>query len=66
MEKFENLGVIKNEARFDSDMLDHFLQAIQDLRSQKVWGKKPIISLFKMMIHDFDHKETGKYLDGKM
>jgi len=66
MNKFKNLGVIKNEANFSSDMLDNFLEVIYDLRAQTVWEKSPIVDLFNEMIPDFDHKETGKYLDGRM
>jgi FlaA1/EpsC-like NDP-sugar epimerase len=66
MNQFKNLGVIKNEANFSSDMLDNFLEAIFDLRAQKIWEKSPIVDLFNKMIPDFDHKETGKYLDEKM
>ena len=66
MDRFQNLGVIKNEANFSPDMLDNFLEVIHDLRSQKVWKKIPIVDLFNKMIPDFDHKETGKYLDGRM
>jgi FlaA1/EpsC-like NDP-sugar epimerase len=66
MNQFKNLGVIKNEANFNSDMLDNFLKVIHDLRAQTVWEKAPIVDLFNEMIPDFDHKETGKYLDGRM
>ena len=66
MNRFKNLGVIKNEANFSSDMLDNFLEVIHELRAQTVWEKAPIVDLFNEMIPDFDHKETGKYLDGRM
>ena len=66
MDRFQNLGVIKNEANFSPDMLDNFLEVIHDLRAQTVWEKAPIVDLFNEMIPDFDHKETGKYLDGRM
>jgi len=66
MDRFQNLGVIKNEANFSSNMLDNFLEVINDLRMQSVWEKAPIVDLFNEMIPDFDHKETGKYLDGRM
>ena len=66
MNRFHNLGVIKNEASFSSDILDNFLEVIQELRAQTVWEKTPIVDLFNEMIPDFDHKETGKYLDGRM
>ena len=66
MDRFRNLGVIKNEANFPSVMLDNFLEVIHELRTQTVWEKAPIVDLFNEMIPDFDHKETGKYLDGRM
>ena len=66
MDKFKNLGVIKNDADFEADLLDSFIEVISELRSQQVWGKTPIVDLFNKMIPDFDHKETGKYLDGRM
>ncbi len=66
MERFKNLGVIKNEAHFNSDILDKFLEVIHELRAQTVWKKSSIVELFKKTLPDFDHKETGKYLDGRM
>jgi FlaA1/EpsC-like NDP-sugar epimerase len=66
MNRFQNLGVIKNEANFSSALLDNFLEVINELRAQKVWEKAPIVDLFNKMIPDFKHKETGKYLDGRM
>jgi len=66
MDRFKNLGVIKNKASFSSDKLDNFLKVIHELRSQAAWEKAPIVNLFNDMITDFDHKETGKYLDGRM
>ena len=66
MNRFKNIGVIKNEAIFSSNMLDNFLEVIYDLRAQKNWEKSPLVDLFNEMIPDFDHKETGKYLDGRM
>ena len=66
MDRFMNLGVIKNKANYSSYMLDNFLDVIHDLRSQTHWEKAPIVDLFNKMIPNFDHKETGKYLDGRM
>ena len=66
LDRFKNLGVIKNEANYSSNILDDFLEVIHGLRAQTVWEKAPIVDLFNEMIPDFDHKETGKYLDGRM
>jgi|SRR5680860_318252 len=66
MERFKNLGVIKNELSFDHEKLVMFESAIDTLRQKKYWSKEEIVELFFKMIPDFGHKETGKYLDAKM
>ena len=66
MERFETIGVIRNPVGFDEDKLEHFLAEIERIRGQRVWDKPEIVGLFNYMIPEFDHKETGKYLDGRM
>lgn len=66
MDRFENLGVIKNDADFDESLLNEFSKTIKKLKENKAWTKEGIVKLFFRMIPDFGHKETGKYLDGKM
>jgi hypothetical protein len=66
MNRFENLGVIKNDLNIDADKLVRFENTIQDFRNKGEWSKQEIIDLFHFMIPDFGHKETGKYLDTKM
>ncbi|MGY8836791.1 MAG: UDP-N-acetylglucosamine 4,6-dehydratase [Enterobacterales bacterium] len=66
MERFENLGIIKNDAIFEQTLLAKFEEAIAQMKADKSWTKNEIVSLFFKMIPDFGHKETGKYLDGKM
>ncbi|EHU4838745.1 UDP-N-acetylglucosamine 4,6-dehydratase [Vibrio parahaemolyticus] len=66
MERFENLGIIKNEPSFDQDLLTLFEQSIAAMKDKREWSKEQIVELFFTMIPDFGHKETGKYLDSKM
>ncbi len=66
MDRFENLGVIKNNAVFDEDLLNEFTETIRKLKSDRAWEKEEIVKLFFKMIPDFAYKDTGKYLDGKM
>ena len=66
MDRFENLGIIKNEALFDGEKLNHFENIIQKYKKNLSWTKDDIVKEFFTMIPDFGHKETGKYLDGKM
>ena len=66
MERFENLGVIKNKAIFDEEKLNNFEKTIKSYKNNLAWTKEEIVKEFFTMIPDFGHKETGKYLDGKM
>lgn len=66
MERFNNLGIIKNELIVEDDKLNYFQNTINELKLQKSWTKEEIVNLFFYMIPDFGHRETGKYLDSKM
>ena len=66
MARFENLGVIKNEALYQPELLALFEQRIGEMKQSREWNKEQIVELFFEMIPDFGHKETGKYLDSKM
>ena len=66
MDRFENLGVIKNELNIEGEKLHLFETKINELKSARKWNKEEIVDLFFTMIPDFGHKETGKYLDSKM
>ncbi|PNH94252.1 UDP-N-acetylglucosamine 4,6-dehydratase [Vibrio diazotrophicus] len=66
MSRFENLGIIKNQALFDDEKLNLFERNITAMKNDREWSKEQIVELFFTMIPDFGHKETGKYLDSKM
>ena len=66
LERFENLGIIKNELSIDQDKIDLFDKEIGQMRSVGYWEKDQIVDLFNNIIPNFNHKETGKYLDSKM
>jgi FlaA1/EpsC-like NDP-sugar epimerase len=66
MKRFNNLGIIKNEANFDASKLENFTKKIGEMKSNLRWNKDSIVALFHDMIPNFGHKETGKYLDSKM
>lgn len=66
MQRFENLGVIKNQLEFDPQLLATFETTIDAMKKNLAWDKDSLVKLFFKMLPDFGHKETGKYLDGKM
>lgn len=66
MNEFKNIGIINNNADYDEQLLARFIEEITAMKQKKSWTKKMIVELFHKMIPGFNHKETGKYLDGKM
>jgi len=66
MDHFQNLGIIKNDLENFDGPIDYFEHAIRSMKERKNWSKREIVDLFHYMLPDFEHKETGKYLDGKM
>jgi hypothetical protein len=66
IDRFCNLGIIKNDADFNSSKLDSFTKQIREMKLNLNWNKESIVALFHNMIPNFGHKETGKYLDSKM
>lgn len=66
LKKFSNLGIIKSQLIFDDFSLDSFLTKIDSYKQNRIWSKKDLLEEFLKILPDFDHKETGKYLDSKM
>ena len=66
MQRFEQLGIIKNSPMLQADVLQQFEQRIAQLKQAKQWTKADLVSLFHQMLPQFGHKETGRYLDSKM
>lgn len=66
LERFSNLGIIKNNAEYNKELLHHFIASIEKMKNAKKWTKEEIVELFFEMIPNFDYIEKGKYLDAKM
>ena len=66
MDRFDTVGVIRNQPDFDETKLDEFIEGINALRDKETWKKDDIIKLYYNLLPEFSHKETGKYLDQKM
>ena len=66
MKRFSSVGVIKNETVFDEEKLRYFEQRIKEIKNSSAWSRQGIVELFHVMIPNFGHKETGKFLDQRM
>lgn len=65
-DRFESIGVIKNEPNYDDAKLNEFMSEIEELRNKESWTKEEIVKLYFNLLPEFAHKETGKYLDQRM
>ena len=66
MDKFNNIGVIKNKDDVNYEQLSIFVRSIKKLQKEQSWSKKDILNIFLKIMPEFKHKETGEYLDDKM
>jgi FlaA1/EpsC-like NDP-sugar epimerase len=66
MDRFGSLGVISNDPSFDPAKLDRFTDRIRGMLAAGAWQRGELVELFNEMIPEFNHRETGKFLDGRM
>tara|TARA_R110002049_G_scaffold64216_1_gene169757 strand:- start:598 stop:1812 length:1215 start_codon:yes stop_codon:yes gene_type:complete len=67
LETYKTIGIIKNDLDITlDDKLDAFSNSIQKLKEKKSWTKDEITTIFHTILPNFNHKETGVFLDHKM
>lgn len=66
MDKFESIGIIKNDPLYDENLLNNFEATIKKYKQNLTWTKDDVVREFFKLIPDFGYKDAGKYLDGKM
>ena len=64
--RFDAIGVVKNELQYSDDLLTNFENKINNWISNGDYDRAKIIELFNKTIENFNHKETGKFLDNRM
>lgn len=63
--RFKDIGVIKSSLPIENEKLEYFLNKISKFQRDG-WCKQDLVDLFNFMLPNFNHKETGKYLDQRM
>lgn len=66
LERFDTLGVVKNNQLYEDALLQEFIHELDSLLSRGAGVRKKILELFIALLPSFRHKETGRYLDGRM
>lgn len=66
LHRFKNLGIVQSTLQFDANSLDAFQESFFEWKRSGNCSKEIIVNAFKNLLPEFDHKETGRYLDAKM
>ena len=66
LDKFDSIGIIKNKIGLDQEKLDNFVYSIDKMLVKEEWSIGQLIKLYKTLLNNFDHKDTGKFLDDRM
>ena len=66
LETYNSLGLIKNNFIDYSNKIDLFKNSFLEIRNKISWNKQELVKLFNDVLPEFEHIETGKYLDSKM
>lgn len=66
LNRFQNLGIIKNDAFYNKKLIEHFTSTIQSMKQNGHWTKQQLVDMFFEMIPEFGYVEKGKFLDSKM
>lgn len=66
LSKYKDIGIVKNNADFNTDNLTFFENEISRFKKQHHWSKHNLVALFKELLPQFMHEEKGKHLDNKM
>ena len=63
---FENIGIIKNNFDVDKEVLMKFESNLRQMYENRKWSRADLINQFKLVLDNFEHKETGKFLNLRM
>jgi len=66
LNRFEGVGVIKNELQFNNEELDQFSAELARLKNSATWKKGAFVDLIGSLVPNLQHRETGKSLEERM
>ena len=66
LDKFKDIGIIKNDLDYNNKNLQLFEENIFSLLDSKFWTKEDIVKIFQESLPEFIHEEKNKDLDQKM
>jgi FlaA1/EpsC-like NDP-sugar epimerase len=64
--RFEEVDVICWQGLEDEVALERFLAAMRQLRDRGRWSRDRLLDELKALVPEFQHRETGRFLDARM
>ena len=64
--RFSSIGVVENTVSYSSVELDDFVNKINSFRESGYWTREDLVAAYCKILPNFNHKETGKFLDERM
>jgi FlaA1/EpsC-like NDP-sugar epimerase len=66
LDRFTNLGVIKNAPKRDISEIDAIFRRVETLFSSSTVSKSSVVEVLNEYLPDFEHIEKGRHLDQRM
>lgn len=63
---YDSVGIVKVDQGENALAVDEFLAGFNEFRKRKKWSREKLITLVKECVPEFNHVETGKFLDQRM
>ena len=66
MISYNSVGIVNLDKCENALAVDEFLAGFSEFRNRKRWSREKLIALVKECVPEFNHVETGKFLDQRM
>lgn len=63
---YSEIGAIRNKIEDRSIELTTFINSLSEMRTRGFWEKRDLVELVRSCLKEFNHLDTGIYLDDKM
>lgn len=65
-DRYEEIDVIRWQGHEDEGRLDRFVAELQATLAAGAWSREQLLDQIKALVPEFEHRETGKFLDARM
>ncbi len=66
LDRYSEIGVVKLQPSCSTEEFKRFLAMLGELRASTVWSRETLITALENILPEFQHKETGRFLESRM